>query len=312
MLAVILLAQALTLAVSGPPTSIAYLPIRVAQTEGHFTREGLAVTVRATRGPHEAADALLQGTADLAATTLEAVARRASGEAGAKVRLTFGLTAAPPVALLASLAHPEPVRALPALLRQTVGISAPGPDATWLGAILARARLDARTVRMESRSEPDLQRALERGELVAALIAEPLASQLLADGRVAVLADLRTPQAAAQALDTSTVDAAVFGRADRLPTRETLAAFARALLAAERSIATADAATLANRLPTSITARSDEFLARAAAARALYLAGGAVSSDQARTSLAFIRHRLPLSATARLPSAGDLVIAPPR
>src|SRR5262249_24434304 len=106
MLGVILLAQALTLAVSGPAASIAYLPIPVALAAGSLPREGLAVPVRPVRNAVEAADALVLGSADLAATTLEAMARRASGEAGSKVRLAFGLTAAPPVALLGSATSP--------------------------------------------------------------------------------------------------------------------------------------------------------------------------------------------------------------
>ncbi|HVQ27268.1 MAG TPA: ABC transporter substrate-binding protein, partial [Planctomycetota bacterium] len=87
------------LAVSGPPTSPEYLPIRVAEAEGYFAAEGLAVTVRTTRAESGAAEALAQGQADLAATTLEAILRfglRAT--ATQPPRLIFGLTAAPQVA----------------------------------------------------------------------------------------------------------------------------------------------------------------------------------------------------------------------
>ena len=49
MLGLILLLQSLTIAVSGPATSPEYLPLRVAQAEGYFAREGLAVTLKTTR-----------------------------------------------------------------------------------------------------------------------------------------------------------------------------------------------------------------------------------------------------------------------
>src|SRR5262249_56564002 len=144
MVGVILLAQALTLAVSGPAASIAYLPIRVALADGYFTREGLDVTVRPVRNAVEAADALVLGSADLAATTLEAMARRASGEGGSKVRLAFGLTAAPPVALLASAASPAPPRTVADLAGRRIAIGSPGPDETWPRPLRARPRLPPR------------------------------------------------------------------------------------------------------------------------------------------------------------------------
>jgi len=100
MLGLIVLLQALTLAVSGPPTSSEYLPIRVAEAEGHFAREGLTVTIRTTRAESGAAEALAQGQVDLAATTLEAVLRFGPRSATQAPRLVFGLTAAPPVALV--------------------------------------------------------------------------------------------------------------------------------------------------------------------------------------------------------------------
>jgi ABC-type nitrate/sulfonate/bicarbonate transport system substrate-binding protein len=312
MLGVILLVQALTVAVSGPPTSIAYLPIRVAQAEGYFTRDGLAVVVRPVHGPVEAAVALLEGDADLAATSFETVARRASGEAGAKVRLVFGLTAAPPVALLAAKERLDPARSVAALARQRVAMAAPGPEGTWLGAILARARLDARRIRLESVGESELVRVIEAGEAAAGFVPEPFATQLLTGGRATLLADLRTPRAAAETLGTRTVDAAVFARTDRMPRSTALAAFTRALLAAEGRITATDAGVLGAGLPAAITARPDEFSARVAASRQLYLPDGTVSVDQVRASLALFKARQPLPAATRLATPRELLSAPAR
>src|SRR5260370_22948928 len=106
MLALIALLQSLTLAVSGPATSPEYLPIRVAEAEGYFTQEGLAVTLKTTRAESPAAQALAQGQADLPATTLEALLRFGPRLPAHTPRLAYGLTAAPPLALLTAVPHP--------------------------------------------------------------------------------------------------------------------------------------------------------------------------------------------------------------
>jgi NitT/TauT family transport system substrate-binding protein len=312
MLGVILLVQALTVVVAGPPESAQYLPVRVAAAEGYFTREGLGVTVRSVRGEIEAANVLIEGGADLAATSLEAMARRALGDTGSQVRVALGLTAAPAVALLASSTRPDPPRSLAALRGQPLGIATPGPDETWLGAILARARLAIGKVKIDSLGARELVRAVDLGAIAAGLIEEPAASDLLARGRATLLADLRTPGAAAETLGVSTLHAAVFARADRLPDRDTLSAFTRAVLAAEQRIAAGDAATLAPGLPPASRARPEEFAALIASARELYLPEGAVSVERLRSSLALIRARLALPALGRLPKPEDLIIRRPR
>jgi NitT/TauT family transport system substrate-binding protein len=115
-------------------------------------------------------------------------------------------------------------------------------------------------------------------------VREPAASRLLATGQARLLVDLRTPAAVSRALGTATVNAAVFMRADRLVRDRDLAAFNRAVLSAERHIATATAQALAERLPASITVPPDDFQARLEACRDLYLADGAVTSRCARRS----------------------------
>ena len=104
MLGLIVLLQTLTLAVSGPPTSLEYLPVWVAAGHGQFAGAGLRVTLKATRSEVGAAEALAQGQVDLAATSLEAMLRFGFRD-GQSPRLVFGLTAAPPVALVVESSH---------------------------------------------------------------------------------------------------------------------------------------------------------------------------------------------------------------
>ena len=169
--ALIVLLQALIFAVSGPPTSPEYLPIRVAEAEGYFAAEGLAITVRTTRAESGAAEAVAQGQADLAATTLEAILRfglRAT--TGQAPRLFFGLTAAPPVALLVAGPHADAVRSIEDLSAMRVGVTTPGaPEHAWFGWLLARVGMSIAQVRVRSLGERGLIAAIDSGDVHVAL-----------------------------------------------------------------------------------------------------------------------------------------------
>src|SRR2546422_467723 len=300
MLGAIIVAQALTLAVSGPTSSPEYLPLRVAEAEGHFAKEGLAVTLKTTRAEPGAAEALAQGQADLVATSLEAMLRFGPRTPKQAPRLVLGLTGALPVAVVVAESQKELVRSLEDLPGTRVGVTAPGaPEQAWLAWLLARAGLSPAQVWLVSRGDRGLQHAVETGDVHTALVREPAASRLLAAGQARLLVDLRTPAAVSQALGAATVNAAVFMRADRAVRDRDLAAFTRAVLAAERRVATATAQALSERLPTSITVPADDFEARLAGGRDPYLADGAVTVEQVRATLTVLPAPPPLPVTAQ-------------
>ena len=298
------------LAVSGPPTSPEYLPIRVAEAEGYFAAEGLAVTVRTTRAESGAAEALAQGQADLAATTLEAILRfglRAT--TNQFPRLFFGLTAAPPVALLVSATHASAVRSIEDLSALRVGVTTPGaPEHAWFGWLLARAGMSIAQVRVTSLGERGLVAAIDSGDIHVALIPEPMATQLLSEGRAKLLADFRTPRAAATTLGSSTVNAAMFTRADRRPPDRDLSALVRALRKAEQRIQAAEPRDLANGLPTRVVGDPVDFEARLGASRALYLPDGLVTADQLQQTIAIIRAHTPLPQSVKIPRPEDMLL----
>ena len=311
MIGLILLLQTLTIAVSGPATSAEYLPLRVAEAQGYFTREGLAVTLKTTRAEVGAAEALAQGQADLAATSLEAILRFATRAVTQAPRLVFGLTAAPPVALLLATPLNGTVRSIDQLAGLRVGISAPGdPAHTWLMALLARARLSITQVEMVSLGERGLAIAVETGDVQAGIVAEPAASRLITASHAVVLGDLRTPAAVERALGIATLNAGVFMRADRRPSDRDLAALVRALVDAERFIATAGAEALAARLPRAVVGPVEEFERRLETARTLYVPEGTVTVPQIRESIAIVRAHMPFSPGLRIPRPEDLIYAP--
>src|SRR5437879_4896350 len=242
MLGLILLLQTLARPGSGPATSPGVLPIRGAEAEGYFAREGLEVTVRTTRAESGAAEALAQGQVDLTATTLEALLRFGPRAPGQTARLVFGLTAAPPFAVLVASGHTGAVRSVENLGGLRVGVTTPGaPELAWFGWLLARAGVSIAQLHLMSLGGRGLLGAIDSAEIHAALVPEPMATRLLDEGRATLLADFRTPAAVAKALGMKTVSAAVFVRADRRPADADLAAFARALLAAQERIRQASA-----------------------------------------------------------------------
>ncbi|MGH7313463.1 MAG: ABC transporter substrate-binding protein [Candidatus Rokuibacteriota bacterium] len=308
MLALIVLLQAFSVAVSGPPTSPEYLPLRVAQAEGYFSREGLSVTLKTTRSEVGAAEALAQGQVDAAATSLEALLRFGPRQPQQRARLVLGLTAAPAVALLVAARLADTVRSVDKLVGLRIGVTAPGaPEQAWLTAVLERGGLKPSEVDIVSLGSRGLASAIARGDVQAGLIHEPLASQLLGEGRAAVLADLRSPDAVRHALGDVTVNAAVFVRTDRRPHDRVLTAFARAMLAAQRRLATAHASTLAERLPGGVVGLPEEFARRLEAARTLYLIDTVVEPEQVSRTIELIRARLPLAAAVRIPKAAELL-----
>jgi NitT/TauT family transport system substrate-binding protein len=312
MLGVIVLLQSLVLAIAGPVTSPEYLPLRVADAEGYFTREGLSVVVRTTRAEPGAAEALVQGQADLVATSVDAILRFGPRSVTQGPRLVFGLTAAPPVALLVPRAQFEMVKSLNDLPGTRVGLSTPGaPEHAWFGWLLARAGLSVAQMSVVSHGSRGLVAALESGDIHSGLVHEPFASRLIAEGQARVLIDLRTPDAVAKALGRPTVNAAVFARADRRPRDRDLSALARALLAAEQRIAAATPEQVAARLPGRIVTPTEEFVARLEATRAIYLAGGLVSADQLRDTIALIRAHQPLPVTSRVPAPEEMLHVEP-
>src|SRR5882762_4727205 len=305
----IVLLQALLLAVSGPPTSPEYLPIRVAEAEGYFAAEGLAVTVRTTRAESGAAEALAQGQADLAATTLEAILRFGLRAATNQApRLIFGLTAAPPVALLVAGPHTSAVRSIDDLSALRVGVTTPGaPEHAWFSWLLARSGMSVAQVAVTSLGARGIVSAIDSGEVHVALVPEPMATQLLDQGRAKLLADFRTPRAVVQTIGASTVSAGVFARADRRPPDRDLFALGRALKRAEQRIRTGEAGELAAKLPTQVVGEPEDFAARIATSRSLYLPDGVVSTEQVQQTIAIIRAHTPLPQSVKIPRPEDML-----
>lgn len=307
---------AITIAVAGPATSAEYLPLFVAQSEGYFVQEKLEVTLTIEPSESAAAQAIARGRADIAATSLDA-AYRLGHIMGALPPLLFGLTAAPPVAILVSPSHKDTIRSPRDLRGQLVGLPGVGtPEQAMLATILSRADVRIHHVPLRSFSNRALAGALEQGEVAAAVMADPWVTRLVeevavrgaAEGEpraektgVSILVDLRTRSDAARWLGAETVHAALFVRADSAVGEQDLTALAKALLRAVARVSDTPAETLAAGLPAAVIGQPGDFALRVAGARQSYLSGGRVTQDMLKASLTQARERAEMPAAVKLP-----------
>src|SRR4030095_246203 len=191
--------------------------------------------------------------------TLEAMLRFGLRAASQAPRLIFGLTAAPPVALIVGASHVNRVRWSDGLSALRVGVTTPGaPEHAWFGWLLARSGMSVAQVSVTSLGGRGVVSAIDSGEVHVALVPEPMATQLLDQGRAKLAAAFWTPRAVAT-IGASTVTAAVFPRADRRPPDRDLVALGRALRRAEQLIRTGEARELAAKLPTQVVGEPEDF-----------------------------------------------------
>jgi NitT/TauT family transport system substrate-binding protein len=301
-LGVALLLQAtLTIGVAGPATSAEYLPVRLAQSAGHFASEKVPARLQTFRSAAEAAEALAAGRVDLVATTLDA-ALRLGHVHGIPPRLVFGLTTAPPVALLVPAGRQGEIFEVADLARKTVGIPAPGtPEAEALTGILASAGLSPERVTTMSLGERPLARALAAGEVAAAVLADPWASRLVQEGQAAVLADLRQPGGVERWLGAQGVHAAVFvAGQSRLGERE-LVPIARALLRAMRQARTVPPDELASGMGSAAAGEEGDFALRVAGVRGVLVPDGLVTEAALEAGIELARTRARLPVAVKLP-----------
>jgi len=292
---------AITIAVAGPATSPEYLPLFVAQSEGYFAQEKIEVTLTIERSESDAAQAMARGRADIAATSLDA-AYRVGHVKGALPHLLFGLTAAPPVAILVSPSHKETVRSPRDLSGQPVGLPGVGtPEQAMLATILTRAGVKIHHVPLRSFSNRALAGALEQGKVAAAVMGDPWVTRLVEESAGTILVDLRTRSDAARWLGAETVHAALFLRADAAVGEQDLVALAKALLRAVARVSDAPAETLAAGLPASVIGQPGDFALRVAGARQSYLPRGRVTEDMLKASLRQARERAEMPAAVKLP-----------
>jgi len=295
------LLAAITIAVAGPASSPEYLPLQVAQAEGYFAQEKVEVTLKIERSGADAARALAHGRADIAATSLDAAYRLGHVE-GAPPLLVFGLTAAPPVAILVSPLHKDTLRTPAELRGQIVGLPGVGtPEQAVLETVLARAHVRIHQVPIRSYGTRALEGALVRGEVAAAVMADPSITRMVEDGTASILVDMRRRADAARWLGAETVHAALFVRPASTLGEPELTGLVRALLRGVARVTEATPEALLAVLPASVTVSPEAFRARLEGSRQSFLPGGLVTTEVLTASIEQARDRTPFPAALKLP-----------
>lgn len=304
----VLLQTSLTIATAGPATAPEYWPLWIAQSEGYFAQEQLAVSLEPVRAETPAAEALARGHADLAATSLDA-ALTIGHVGGAPPKLVFGLTATPAVALVVPAARKETIRGLGDLVGKTIGVPAPGtPASLALLSLLDKSGIRVPQVTIKSYGERGLAGALGKGEVDAGIFGDPYVTRLIEDGTVTMLVDLRQRGAAARWLGASVVECAIFARADTKLDSAQLKPLARALLKAVEKIRTATVEELKGKLPAASVGLSEDFEDRLRGAREIYFTDGHVSAETLQASVSLVRERSPIPAKVKLPRSMDKLL----
>jgi len=297
----VLLQAALSIAVSGPPTNPEYWPVRLADSAGYFAEERLTVSLEMPRAEAGAAEALSRGQVGLAATSIDA-ALQLGQVGGAPPKLVFGLTAAPPVALLVPSALKDSVHSVADLVGKTVGVPAPGTsEQLVLSSLLTSSGIKPPQVIMQSYGERRLAGALESGSVAAAVLPDPYATRLIDEGRAIALVDFRQRGESDRALGSAGVHAAVFARADTALGPAELKPLARALLKAIDRLRTARPEDLAASLPAAVVGFPADFRARLLGARETFLQDGWVSPEMLKASIALVQGRTVIPARVKLP-----------
>jgi len=299
----LLLQTTLTIAVAGPATSPEYLALRIAEAEGYFADEKLRVTLHTVRAEPAAAEALAQGRADLAATSVDA-ALRLGHVRGEPPRIVFGLTVAPAAALLVAPAEAGSIRSLGDLAGKQVGIPSPGsPEAALLHALLVQAGVKPQRVALSSHGDRGVAGALTAGSVAAGVVGEPWITRLIQDQQAVLLVDMRKADEAARWLGGPTVHAALFVRGDSRLGAQELAPLLRALLRATARLRSATPDELGARLPAAVAGDREDFGPRAMAAQGIALPDGRVTPDALQRAVDMARERAGLPSVLRLPRA---------
>jgi hypothetical protein len=162
-------------------------------------------------------------------------------------------------------------------------------------------------VTLRSLGERGAARAIEGGQVAAAVLSEPYVTRLVEDGAAVIAVDLRTAADAAAWLGGPSVSAALFVRAGAEPDVATLHGLTLALQAALTRLLSAEPTALASGLPAATVGSPADFALRLAKARDLFLPGGRVSVEALEHGVDLVRSRAPLPAKVKLPAVEQLL-----
>jgi NitT/TauT family transport system substrate-binding protein len=193
-------AEGITLMVGGID-KIIYLPVKLAEQLGYFRSEGVDVEVHSQFSGSQGVDELLVGSAQGAVGFYDHVIMLQA--MGKSVVSLIQFAQAPGEVELASTQADRPLMTMADLKGARLGVTSLGSSTQFLSRYLVQAAgLKPSQVTYVTVGTGDaFIQAMVRGAIQAGMTTEPTASRLLEAGQARVLADLRTPEETARALD---------------------------------------------------------------------------------------------------------------
>ena len=192
-------AERITLLVGGID-KIIYLPVKLAETLGYFTKEGLDVELRSEYSGNQGVDDLLVGTVQGVVGFYDHIVYMQSKGKAFVCLIQFAQ--APGEVELVSTRMPGPVHSMADLKDRVLGVTGLGSSTQYLSRYLvlnAGLKLNQVTFVPVGTGDAFIS-AMNRGAISAGMTTEPTASRMLDSGEARVLADLRTPEDTARAL----------------------------------------------------------------------------------------------------------------
>ena len=189
--------------VIGAEHSLTYLPWDLAAALGYFKDEGLNVAITYAKGGAEAAQALVSGSADYSGDGIDHAINAQSQ--GKDVQMIVDFMDEPGGVLLIRPGDRDKYKSIKDFKGRTVGVSSVGSAqhviAVWMAHVAGMARDDVNFIGVGTAIT--MVSALEAGRVDATMAYDPFASQLVQQGKAAILVDLVKPQIARQALGFS-------------------------------------------------------------------------------------------------------------
>ncbi len=198
-----------TIGVGGQPL-LAYLPTTLAQELGCYEQAGVQVEIQDLQAGSKALQAMIGGSTDVTSGYYDHTVQMAAKNQ--QVTAFVNMLRYPALVLAVAPDAAGEIKTVADLQGKTVGVTAPGSSTDFfLKHMLTQAGLKADAASVQAiGADATAVAAMEQGQVDAAVMLDPAASQLQARaGELTVLADTRTLEGVEEAYGTQTYPAAV-------------------------------------------------------------------------------------------------------
>jgi len=272
---------------TGQPGNIVYLEADVAKALHYFEDENLEVRFPIYGSGPLAAQALSEGKVDFSCNSIDYAIR--TRDTMRRLKMVASFTNLPAVSLVVRRNLRSHVRSVQDLRGKRVGVSALGSGTHAIAASIFKSAgisLDAITFVAVGGGPNDMAAAFKRGEVDAAVSADPDAIRLLVDGDTYLLLDTVTYEETQRVFIGGYQFSGLLARVDVISRRhELVQRVVNALIRASRFIDMHSAADIAAVLPASVVKDRYIFVKSLEHTRSAFAAGGLVTADAVENTI---------------------------